>query len=92
MTDHIAQAKEHVSHTWNNDHPNAGITHALIAIAEALQPDAQIVDDSDEKAAQNEIARAVVGAALALGISHVKLSTRYDIASRVVAEIRASTR
>lgn len=60
------------------------------------KPEPVQVDDwptvDDENAAQNEIARAVVSAALALGISHIKLSTRYDIASRVVNEIQARFR
>lgn len=50
------------------------------------------VDDSRENAAQNALSRGITEAAGILGISHVKLSTRYDIASRVVAEIRASAR
>ena len=117
MTDHIAKAKTLITHAYDGTNSGgdaaivpvstAAIAHALIAIAEALQPDAQIADAevpsypgtkpepmqvSDEDAAQNEIARAVVSAALALGISHIKLSDRYDIARRVVNEIQARFR
>ena len=63
---------------------------------EDTKPEPVQVDDwptvDDENAAQNEIARAVVSAALALGISHIKLSDRYDIARRVVNEIQARFR
>lgn len=43
----------------------------------------------DVNAALNVVAGAVVHAALALGISHMPLSTRYGIAGRVVDEIRS---
>lgn len=49
-----------------------------------------VVDDSRLNAAQNAISRGITEAAGILGISHVKLSTRYGIAGRVVDEIRSS--
>lgn len=123
MTDHIAEATRLIDRSMTcraDDGLDRSLAataqaHALLAIAEALQPDVQIVDpeipsdpgakpepvqvddwptvdDSRENAAQNALSRGITEAAGILGISHVKLSTRYDIASRVVAEIRASAR